>query len=379
VRKLLPPVVTAAALAVALTAGPSALPAANAGGGPLQRDLNAVHAAGVTGALAEARTGHHTDRARAGVADLGTGRPVSPRSYLRSGSITKTYVATVILSLAADRRLSLDDPVERWLPGVVQGNGNDGSRITVRHLLQHTSGIYDYAHDLYPDLDTPEEFDRNRWRHLSSQERVAIAMRHRPNFAPGTGWSYSNTNYVLAGMLIKAATGRSWEQEVHHRILKPLKLTHTITPDSTTALPAPHPTLYQQFTPGGRLVDTTLDPLLESDADGSITTTTADLNRFFQALIGGRLLPRPQLAAMQTTVPADDGSRYGLGLRWRPLPCGGGYWTHGGNGIGYTTLTGATTSDRTVTISLFSRTIDPDLTTRQDQAARHLINNALCR
>ncbi|MFJ5724631.1 serine hydrolase domain-containing protein [Streptomyces sp. NPDC093149] len=157
------------------------------------------------------------------MADLESGRPVPQGGYFQMGSNTKTFVAMMVLQLAEQRRLSLDDTVDRWLPGVVRGNGNDGTRITLRQLLQHASGLYDYANDL-PVLTSAEGYHRH-WNDDTPPERlVAIAMRHKP----GDGsWSYSNTNYVVLGLIIKKATGRDWSTEVTDRILRPLRLRHT--------------------------------------------------------------------------------------------------------------------------------------------------------
>jgi D-alanyl-D-alanine carboxypeptidase len=344
----------------------------------LQRDVDALAATGITGVLARSENGHHTEVARAGVADLTSRRKPTAQMWTRIGSTTKTYVATLVLQLVAEHRLSLDDPIGRWLPGVVQGNGNDGRRITVRQILQHTSGLYDYTTDLIPLIDTPAKLAQNKNRVLTSAQRGAMAMRHAPDFAPGAKWEYSNTNYVLAGMLVQAVTGRSWQHELRSRILRPLGLTHTITPDVSTTLPAPHPTLYQQFVPKGSWTDTTDVPLLDADADGSIMTSQADLLAFYRALLGGRLLPATELAEMRKTVPSSDG-RYGLGLEWHTLSCGGGYWFHGGNGLGYTDYNGTTDEGaRSVVVSVFSRSAENLTSTQQDTAALHVVDDALC-
>lgn len=146
----------------------------------LQRDVDALRDLGVTGVLARLETPAGVQAVRSGVAEAGTSRPVPARPYLRAASITKTFVATVILQLAAEGTLSLSDPVERWLPGVVTGNGNDGRKITIRRLLQQTSGLYNYSADLYPSLATPEDYRRNRWQTATPAELVATAMRHAP-------------------------------------------------------------------------------------------------------------------------------------------------------------------------------------------------------
>jgi D-alanyl-D-alanine carboxypeptidase len=342
----------------------------------LQRDLDAVHNAGITGVLGEVRGRRGRLVARAGVADLRSRRPVPYRAYFRMGSSTKTFVATVILQLAGERRLSLDDTVEEWLPGVVAGDGNDGRQITVRQLLQHTSGLYDYLRDRRP---TAEEFQRNRFRSYRPEELVAMALRHPPSFAPGTSWEYSNTNYVLAGMIIEKVTGRTWDREVRDRILRPLRLHHTFSPDNSPFVPPPRATAYNQFTPGGPLVDVTTRNESWGDAAGNLITTTADLTRFWVALAQGELLRPAELAEMHETVPAAGfpiaGARYGLGILWLPLSCGGGYWTHGGDTLGYSTRGGVTPDGRrAIAISLSTRVLD----LRPSQVADQAVDHALC-
>ncbi|MFC6018776.1 serine hydrolase domain-containing protein [Plantactinospora solaniradicis] len=350
---------------------------------PLQRDVDRLHTLGVTGVLARLETAHGVEVARSGVADLDTRRPVPRDPYLRIGSATKTYVAVVVLQLVAEGRLSLSDPVERWLPRVVAGNGNDGRTVTVRQLLQHTSGLYNYTETLVFDYVTPETYRRERWRTYTPGELVAMAMSESPT---ATTWAYSNTNYVLAGMLIEAVTGHGWEREVHDRILRPLGLRHTRTPGSWPFLPAPHATNYQQFTEGGPLVDTTIAIRgLDSGADGSMVSTAGDLNAFFAALVRGRLLPPAQLAEMRHLVAIPEGNGYppgsgdGLGLFYRPLSCGGGYWGHGGNGFGYT-IQPAVNEDgsRRLTVSLFTGTIDQDAIAARADALNSLIDRAMC-
>ncbi|MFC9743767.1 serine hydrolase domain-containing protein [Streptomyces noursei] len=351
----------------------------------LQRDADAVRDAGVTGVQVRLTTDRGTRTVRSGTGDLSTGRPVPRDGYIRIGSNTKTFVATVALQLVGEGRLSLDDTLDRWLPGVVRGHGNDGRRITVRQLLQHTSGLPDYIGEVAPH-PSAAEYHRNRWTPYSSARRVALALRHPPAFAPGTRWQYSNTNYVLAGMVIRAVTGRSWEQEVRSRILRPLRLAHTVAPGDDPYLPRPHANDYQQFAPGAPLIDTTVAYLpFDGDADGALISSTADTTAFFAALARGRLLAPAQLAEMRRTVavPGDPGtppgSRYGLGLSWTPLTCGGGYWGHGGDGYG-SMVWPATTADgrTTVTVSLHSRPGDPDTADRQIRATTRLIDHALC-
>lgn len=347
----------------------------------LQRDLDALRDLGITGALARLETADGVQTARSGVAEVDTARPVPAKPFLRAGSVTKTFVATVVLQLVAEGRLSLSDPVERWLPGVVAGNGNDGRRVTVRQLLRQTSGLYDYAYDIYPSLTTPEGYRRERWRVARPDELVAMAMRHAP---ADQVWAYSNTNYVLAGMVIKSVTGRDWATEVRERIFAPLRLHRTITPGTWPFLPHPHARNYQQWTPGGPLVETTIAfRILDSGADGSIISTAEDLNTFIAALVGGRLLPAAQLADMRTLVDIPPDPRghtgYGLGLYYHPLPCGGGAWTHGGNGLGYNVEVIATDDGATrLTVAEFSRSFDPVAEEARTAARWTLIERTMC-
>ena len=141
----------------------------------------------------------------------------------------------MVLQLAAEHRLSLDDTVRRWLPGVVHGNGNDASKITVRELLQHTSGLHNYTDDLQAQITSPEAYRQLEFRQFSRQDLLDIALAHRPDFAPGTGWNYSNTNYILLGMIIEKVTRDSWENQVTRRIIAPART----PPHLTRRAPAP--------------------------------------------------------------------------------------------------------------------------------------------
>jgi D-alanyl-D-alanine carboxypeptidase len=316
----------------------------------LRHDADAVTALGVTGVQARLITPAGRNLvATSGVADLTTRRPVSPHGSFRIASVTKTFVATVILQLAGDGRLSLDDTVERWLPGVVSGNGNDGRAITLRQLLQHTSGI----HDDYPDYTSAEDFYRHRYDTYTPEETVARAMRHRPDFQPGTDWGYCNTGYVLLGMVIQRVTGHAWHEEVRDRIVRPLGLRHTFWPGTSPRLPRPHAETYQRFEPGGPLVDVTEQVGSGTSGEAGLVSTTADLNRFFRALLGGRLLPPAQLAQMKHTIPVGEqfealmpDAGDGLGLFSRPLSCGGRYWGHEGGDSGWISVVGVTADGR---------------------------------
>lgn len=344
----------------------------------LQRDLDAIRNSGTVGVQAQVTgPGDEVLVATSGVGDLEARAPVPVNGHYRVGSTTKTFVATVVLQLVAEGALSLDDSVEQHLPGVLYG-AYDGGAVSVRDLLRHTSGIYDYNNDGdWNPFVSAERFAQRRDHRYHAAELVAVAMRHPPRFPPGTEWAYSNTNYVLTGMVIEAVTGNPWQDEVGSRIIEPLRLSGTSIPVGTE-LPAPHAQGYQQFEQGGRLVDATrLDPSA-GDAGGAMISTPADMTRFFQALLGGELLPPVQLAAMQDTVP-EPGGRYGLGLAWSELTCGGGYWRHGGAVPGWLSAEGFSPDGASgVVLSLSSLHNDPRRDTEQRTAVSTLIDNVLC-
>ncbi|MDL4817215.1 serine hydrolase domain-containing protein [Actinomadura opuntiae] len=377
----------AVALCVAALLACDVAPAAARPGGPsaverLRKDTEAIHALGVSGV--QARIVGPDGRqwvATSGTAGLNTGRPVPSNGYFRMASTSKTLVATVVLQLEAEGRLSLDDTVGHWLPGVVRGNGNDGDRITLRHLLQHTSGIRD---DL-PGYTTPQEYYQQRHNIYSPEELVARAMAHAPGFQPGKGWAYSNTGYVLLDMVIEKVTRRPAHREIEDRILRPLGLDQTRWGGTSPTLPRPHARAYQLFGPGAR-VDVT-DQIPVDYQNLSWVTTTRDQNRFFRALLAGRLLPARQLAAMKRTVEVNEevqelwpGGRYGLGLVERPLNCGGTYWSHEGGDGGYITLNGVTEDGRrSAVVSMSEARGDTfEHIKAQEEAASALIDHALC-
>ncbi|MFF4485065.1 serine hydrolase domain-containing protein [Streptomyces sp. NPDC001544] len=351
-RKALLGATAAVTLSVTL-AGPAlaAAPATEAAGHSATRQaVEAQVEVGVTGVTATAKDAHGTWSVTAGVGNLRTGAPRSAEDRYRVGSITKTFVATVLLQLEAEGRLSLDDKVEKWLPGVVRGHGHDGRDITVRQLLNHTSGVYDYTsdEDFARTYFAKDGFFRHRYDTLTPRQLVAVAMRHKPDFAPGTSWNYSNTNYVLAGMVIRSVTGHSYAEEITRRIIAPLRLTATSLPGTQAALPRPSSRAYGKLadTATGPTYDVTrLNPSMASSA-GEMISDSDDLTRFYRALLRGRLLPSEQLKEMKTTVTVEGAPnlRYGLGLADIALSCGVHVWGHGG-GIHGSTSSATTTAD----------------------------------
>jgi D-alanyl-D-alanine carboxypeptidase len=345
----------------------------------LQQHLDTLHAAGIVGAVGEVDNAGRRILARSGVAQLGGDLPVALDGHFRIGSNTKTFVAVVMLQLEQEGALHLDDPVDRWVPGLVSGNGYDGTRITLRNLLQHTSGIPDYTGTVFATF-TPDAFPTLRFQHYEPEQLVAIALQQPPEFAPGTGWSYSNTNYILAGMVIKQVTGRDWRAEVNARIVAPLQLSNTSTPLDEPDLPAPHPNGYQLFAEGVPLLDVTLMNQSLADAAGSMTSTTADLGAFWRAVQRGQLLGPAEMAAMHDTMPVNDegrvrpGSRYGLGILWYPTSCGGGYWHHQGDTLGFSNFN-AVDDDGTRTVVALQTTPGGAATDAEDY---QLLDDAMC-
>ncbi|KUN72959.1 peptidase [Streptomyces canus] len=343
-----------ATAAVALTVGFAApAMAAGAGDGGHDATRKAVRAAvqdGVPGVTLTAKDGGSTWSTTAGVGNLKTHAPRSVDDRYRVGSITKTFVSTVLLQLEAEGRLSLDDTVEKWLPGVVHGNGHDGSRITVRQLLNHTSGIFNYTADetFGRTYFLKDGFLEHRYDTNTPEQLVAVAMAHQPDFAPGTSWNYSNTNYVVAGMVIQKVTGRSYGEEIRHRVIDPLHLTATSVPGTSVTVPQPSSRAYSKLarTATGPTYDVTrLNPSLASSA-GEMISDSADLDRFYAALLKGRLLPPKQLKEMKTTVAVEGipNAGYGLGLMDRKLSCGVHVWGHDG-GIHGSSSVAVTTAD----------------------------------
>jgi D-alanyl-D-alanine carboxypeptidase len=370
----------AVAAALAMSACGSASPAYTAGAtraaaphGDVRQILQRLTTAdGAPGALAEVSDARGRTVLTSGVADVESRVPVRRDSRFRIGSMTKPFVATVVLQLVGERRVALDAPVERYLPGVVRGHGNDGRVITVRQLLQHTSGLPDYLSYL-----SPPEILKDPLAHRDARDLVNIALAHPPTFEPGTGWRYSNTEYLLAGMLIEKVTGHPYGREVRRRIIKPLHLHETYVPGDRSAIPGPHPRGYVRPGENAPLMDiTAINPSI-AGASGEMISSGTDVNRFLGALVHGRLLRPAQLREMMTTRPtgAPDGRAYGLGLESRPLPCGGGlYWGHDGDILGYQTAGGAT-ADRQVTVMV---NLDPGGSDAQDDDIRAAVQAALC-
>lgn len=350
---------TAVALSAAL-AGPAlaAAPARATGGHDTTRQaVEALVKEGVPGVTLTARDGHGAWSTTAGVGNIRTKAPRSADDRYRVGSITKTFVSTVLLQLEAEGRLSLDDTVDKWLPGMVSGHGHDGRAITLRMLLNHTSGVFNYTadEDFGRTYFLKDGFFKHRYDRTSPADLLAIAMSHEPDFAPGTSWNYSNTNYLLAAMVIEKATGHPYGAEIRDRIIEPLHLSATSVPGTRVTVPQPSSRAYSKLaeTATGPTYDvTTLNPAI-AYGSGEMISDSADLDRFYSALLRGRLLPPHQLKEMKSTVQIEGAPnvRYGLGLIDRTLSCGVHVWGHDG-GIHGSSSDAATTADGRHTVAL---------------------------
>jgi D-alanyl-D-alanine carboxypeptidase len=315
----------------------------------------------------------------AGVRELDGGK-VPANGRFRAGSITKTFVSTVVLQLVDEGRVALDEPIDSYLPEY----GID-PRITVRMLLRHTSGLFNYTGEPNePGIPLAgSEYVENRFRHYTPDELIAVSLAKPPRFEPDTDYSYSNTNYILLGQLVERVTGTPYAVQVGKRILGPLRLRETILPGEWTGLPRPHAHGYFAYREDGQfhVVDVTRINVTWAGSAGEIVSTTRDLDRFISALVSGKLLPAELLAEM--TTPSQHAS-YGLGLEIMDLgpACGGVYFGHTGGIPGYVSFM-FSTQDRGTRFEVSATTGDADLSDpavaeRLSAAFNNVLATAVC-
>ena len=382
----------AAAAAVTLVAGVAE--PVHAAGGPdrpeLREAVQRIAASGFTGVQVRVDDERGRWTGTAGVSRLGgTAKPPADGRF-RIGSATKTFVATLALQLVAEGRVGLDEPAADHLPGF----GLD-RRITLRMLLQHTSGVFNFTGDYDADQTfvpgitwSGREWVENRFRTYRPEELVRLSLSKPLRFTPGQRWSYSNTNYVLVRLLIEKVTGRSFADELDRRIVRPLGLRGTVAPGTSPRIPGPHAHAYYRYEDAGqpKTVDVTRQNPSWISAGGDMISTTRDLHTFLAALMGGRLLPAPLLAQMRTP---ESTIGYGLGLFVQdgttpsPFPapsCGVTVVTHNGSVQGYATMMYSTPDgSRTLTASLTY--VDDGGTALAgvfQEAVRTLVDEAFC-
>jgi D-alanyl-D-alanine carboxypeptidase len=285
--------------------------------------------------------------------------PVLVGDQVRVGSITKTAIATIALQLVGEGRLRLEDSVQRWLPGLVP----NGSAITIRMLLNHTSGIFNYTDD--PQLLATVLADP--YRQWTPQQLIAVAIGHPPLFAPGQGWSYSNTGYVLVGLVLEAVTGQPVQDLMQQRLVRPLHLHDTFFATSARFRGRyAHGYAPPSLTGDGYLDLSGWSPSWAWTA-GALVSAAPDLARFYQALLAGRLLPPALLDQMTTTVQVGPGFGYGLGIYTLDTPCGP-VWGHDGAIPGYVSVAFNDRAGSRSAVVLMPTQPDQAIATRFDQA-----------
>ena len=284
-----------------------------------------------------------------GKGSLETGQAPPMDGEVRIGSNTKTFVAVVVMQLVQEGKVGLDEPIETYLPGLIKGEGIDGSKITVRQLLQHTSGLPEYTDT------TPGRSDifQIKDHYIPPRDLLDTALGKPAAFEPGTQWAYTNTNYLVLGMLVERVSQRPVGEQIDERIVKKLGLSHTyFSAPGDRSIKGTHPQGYH-LSAEGKLEDITeMDPAW-AWAAGAMVSTPSELNTFFQAVFDGRLLTQASIDEMKKGVDTGAGGAvYGLGLIGTPLSCGGTSWGHNGGIHGYRTYDAVGPDGTAVTVAV---------------------------
>jgi D-alanyl-D-alanine carboxypeptidase len=289
----------------------------------LQADMDTLVDLGVPGIIVRVNEGDASTTLTSGVSDLEAGTPVAAADQFRIGSLAKPYVAAVVMQLVDEGKLSLEDTVEKWLPGAVPA----GDQITLRQLLQHQSGIADYGVD--PNVLKP--YLEGDYAHVWTPEQlVESANAQGPTSKPGTDVSYSNTNYALVGLIVEKASGNSLGDELQTRIFDPLELTETsFATDGKLEEPYARGYLVGE----GEPIDAT-EVYPYYWGAGNIVADADDVAHFYDALLGGDVVSPESLDEMKDTIPENPDVSQGLGLVSGELGCGA-YVGHDGSVPGY--------------------------------------------
>ncbi|MFI6393239.1 serine hydrolase domain-containing protein [Nonomuraea sp. NPDC050540] len=303
----------------------------------VQRNLDELTALSQAGAVVRVVQDGRTWSARSGTAVWGRKTPVPLNGHFRIGSVTKMIVATAALRLAGEGKVQLDGTVDTYLPGVLK----DGGKITVRMLLRHTSGLNSDASNTKYLTDGAL---KHRYTHVEVEELVKLSDDSPRDFPPGTRHSYSNANYYLLGMIIEKASGKPWAEEA----TRGLGLRATFYPGDKTKLPRPHARGYEWV--DGKPLDITRLNTTTAHAAGGMVSTTADLDRFIERLLSGKVLKPAQLREMLDVTappPGDQGDgEPGLGIFRSTTPCGKRVYGHSGGISGYATYVASTLDGR---------------------------------
>lgn len=344
-RKRIP---VAAASALILIAAPAAATAAPTNTPPLdpellETQLEEFAAIADHTVIAEVRSGDEAWSEAIGPRSLEAGAAdAEAGDRFRIASLSKSMVATILLQLEAEGAVDLDAPLDDYLPGLLPYPESP----TVRQLLQHTGGLFDYFPYLYASLyETGDlsDFHENHATHYTPEELVAIGTQDPPLFEPGADWSYSNAGYVALGLLIEELTGNSLGYELTHRVFEPVGMDDTYQPhENSYGLRGDHPVPY--LTTGD-----TEDPYLDTStlsntqlwSAGAVVSTVEDVNDFYDAFVDGTLLSDEQLAEATAYIATPAGFDYGLGLTGLPMTCPGEeeqvFLGHTGGGLGHQT------------------------------------------
>ena len=238
-------------------------------------------------------------RGARGLADVRTGTPLTADSVFRIGSISKQFAAAGLLKLVEAGKLSLDDPLSKFLPDFP-----NGKHITVLELLNHTSGVKDYTH-IAAWRDGPIEKD------LSTAQLIATFKDDKPDFAPGEDWAYDNSGYALVGAVIEAVSGHSWHAYLRSALFEPLDLTHTgYGADPKFAAHQVRGYSLQD----GKVVPAKIISMTIPNAAGALVSTVDDLLKWNRALHEGRVLKSETYTRMITPVGKAVEAKYGLGI-----------------------------------------------------------------
>jgi D-alanyl-D-alanine carboxypeptidase len=276
---------------------------------------------------------------------------MQPDLHFRVGSATKSFVAALVPRLVSEGTVSLSDTVDRWLPSILPYS----DRVAIRQLLNHTAGVPQYTDIVWQELYASAQA---RFRTWSPRELVALVAGRPADFPPGSAWSYSNTGYILLGLIVEEATGARLDRELARRIFGPLELRHTSFPIGALELPSPASRGYTPpLGPELEVVDGPLEDFTDQDpsytwAAGAAVSNLENLTRFFRVLLNGGFLPPRLVAELLTTVAVPPASiplplldRYGLGVAELDTPSGP-LVGHAGGIPGFLSMTLSTTDGR---------------------------------
>jgi len=315
----------------------------------MQSHLDAVVRAGVPGVAVVATGAEASWDGAAGVADAESGTPITTEHRFRIGSVTKTFVAAVVLQLVGEGALALDEDVGPIAEGV-----------TLRQLLNHTSGLPEYYDD-FDSLIAPYRADRGYKPNLTPRAALELVHASPRLFRPGADWEYSGGNYLALGLIVEEATGATLGEELRRRIIEPLGLDGTDLRDRAGVARGYLLPGNPVFPDAGDGLDDVTDVELFGWGSGEMISTARDVARFLRALLGGELLTPELRAELLTTVPSDweESDGYGLGIEevsslmgQAPSPCGAA-WGHLGFAMGHTTIALSSESgDRQVVVCM---------------------------